>query len=154
MAPKYSVDSRDLVVHGTVEHGDHRGRTLGFPTANIDVSAISIAHGVWAGWFERSEGGVYPAAVSVGVRSTFYGRNGVKLLEAHLLDFEGDLYGESVRVSLAKRLRGQKKFASLDDLVEQLALDIALTREWAEGDLARVVRPRRRNSVELPILTP
>jgi riboflavin kinase/FMN adenylyltransferase len=125
-----------LIVCGTVVHGDHRGRTLGVPTANVDLEGHQITDGVWAGWFQRPDGTVHATAVSVGVRATFYGRRGVRLLEAHLIDFDGDLYGEFVRVSLDLRIRGQRKFSSLEALIEQMNADINAARDWSESAAA------------------
>ena len=92
-----------VVIEGFVEHGDERGRRLGFPTANLhDVSAVGL-DGVYAATFQidpANDGPRYVAAVSVGRRPTYYGRHGVRLLEAHVLDFHGDLYGRRVRVEL------------------------------------------------------
>ena len=77
------------MVRGTVEPGDQRGRELGFPTANIALSdqSGSVGDGVWAGWVRRADGTHIPAAISVGRRPTYYGADGYRLLEAHLLEF-------------------------------------------------------------------
>lgn len=130
-----NCDSGSFVVRGTIEHGDHRGRTLGVPTANIAMDDLELEEGVWAGWFERTDGTVHASAISIGVRSTFYGRHGVRLLEAHLLDFDGDLYGEEVEVSLVQRLRGQRTFNSLEALIAQMSADIAATRRWSTSEI-------------------
>lgn len=125
-----------LVVEGTVEHGDERGRLLGFPTANVAVPEHGLRDGVWAGTVqvEPAAGGpLHVAAVSVGHRPTYYGRDGERLLEANLLDFEGDLYARTVLVRLHVRLRPQRKFAGSDELVEQVRRDVAATRAWARG---------------------
>ena len=123
-----------VVIEGFVEHGDERGRQLGFPTANLhDVSAVRL-DGVYAATFQiepARSGPTYVAAVSVGRRPTYYGRDGVRLLEAHLLDFQGDLYGRRVRVELRVRLRPQHRFTDTPTLVRQLHLDVAATRAWA-----------------------
>ena len=123
-----------MVVEGFVEHGDERGRLLGFPTANLhDVSAVGL-DGVYAATFQidPARGGPrYVAAVSVGHRPTYYGRHGVRLLEAHVLDFHGDLYGRWVRVELRVRLRPQHRFTDTPTLVRQLRLDVEATRAWA-----------------------
>ena len=113
-----------------VGHGDHRGRELGFPTANVEVpNEIQLpGDGVYAGWFHRADGSRHPAALSLGRRPTFYETADVSLLEAHLLDFAGDLYGERVRVDFVAHLRGQVKFASVDELIAQMAADVAATR--------------------------
>ncbi|NAZ86346.1 riboflavin kinase [Kineococcus indalonis] len=125
-----------LQVHGVVEHGDERGRTLGFPTANVAVPEHGLRDGVWAGTVRLGpDGPERVAAVSVGHRPTYYGKDGARLLEAHLLDFSGDLYGRQVVVSLHVRLRPQRRFSGSADLVEQLRRDVADTRAWAAQDL-------------------
>jgi len=123
-----------LVVEGVVEHGDERGRHLGFPTANLsDVAAVRL-DGVYAATLqiEPDAGGTrHVAAVSVGHRPTYYNRDGLRLLEAHLLDFEGDLYDLRVRIELHVRLRPQHRFVDTPTLVRQLRLDVDATRAWA-----------------------
>ena len=117
-------------VRGVVEHGDHRGRTIGFPTANVAVPGdIALpSDGVYAGWYELPSGEVHPAAINLGKRPTFYDHNGLRLLEAHLLDFDGDLYGQHAKVRFHKWLRGEVKFPSVDALVERLRKDVDATR--------------------------
>jgi riboflavin kinase/FMN adenylyltransferase len=118
-------------VRGEVVHGDHRGGTdLGFPTANVDVPAgICLpAAGIYAGWYQRPDGSTWEAAVSVGRRPTFYGNAGDLLVEAHLLDFAGDLYGEEARVSFVSHLRPEVAFDSVDGLIEQMERDVEVTR--------------------------
>ncbi|MGV9362710.1 riboflavin kinase [Amycolatopsis sp. NPDC003731] len=121
-----------FVVRGTVEPGDQRGRELGFPTANIALSDQdgSLGDGVWAGWIGRPDGTRLPAAISVGRRPTYYGADGYRLLEAHVLDFSGDLYGETLVVWLGTHLREQKKYASAEDLITALKNDIAAAAQW------------------------
>ncbi|HWJ97756.1 MAG TPA: bifunctional riboflavin kinase/FAD synthetase [Acidimicrobiales bacterium] len=122
---------RSHEVRGTVEHGDKRGRELGFPTANLRIPAeIQLpADGIYAGWFERADGSVHQTAMSLGHRPTFYERpEGAPLLECNLLDFSGDLYGEAVRVRFVERLRGEIKFDGIDPLVAQMAADVDQTR--------------------------
>ena len=118
-------------VRGTVEHGDARGRDLGFPTANVAVPADILlpADGIYAGWYIRPSGARLPAAISLGRRPTFYDAAEKSLLEAHLLDFDGDLYGEPATVQFAARLRGEVKFDSVEALVAQIAADVTATRE-------------------------
>ncbi len=119
-------------VRGTVEPGDRRGRELGFPTANLAIPPdIQLpADGIYAGWFERPDGSVHRTAISLGHRPTFYERpEGESLLECHLLDTAADLYGESVRVRFVERLRGEERFASVDELVAQMGRDVERTRE-------------------------
>ena len=116
---------------GPVVHGDNRGGTeLGFPTANLDVpSTIAIpAIGIYAGWYDRPDGTRWAAAISVGKRPTFYGADGDLLVEAYLLDFSGDLYGEKGRLSFVGRLRPELAFDSVDDLVVQMHKDVDATR--------------------------
>jgi riboflavin kinase/FMN adenylyltransferase len=118
-------------VRGTVEHGDERGRELGFPTANLQIPAeIALpADGIYAGWFERADATVHPTAMSLGHRPTFYDRPAeAPLLECHLLDFTGDLYDEAVKVRFVARLRGEVKFDSAEALIEQMQRDVDETR--------------------------
>ncbi len=117
-------------VRGVVAHGDARGRELGFPTANVSVpgSILLPADGIYAGWFERADGTEHPAAISLGRRPTFYETADASLLEAYLLDFDGDLYGESVGVRFVERLRGEIRFDSVDDLVAQMTRDCDAAR--------------------------
>jgi riboflavin kinase/FMN adenylyltransferase len=120
-------------IHGVVEHGDERGRTIGFPTANVAVAGdIQLpADGVYAGWYHRPDGSVHRAAINIGRRPTFYAENGLLLVEAHLLDFDGDLYEEHARVQLETWLRGETRFGSIDDLKAQLVRDVDKTRQLA-----------------------
>jgi riboflavin kinase/FMN adenylyltransferase len=112
-------------VRGLVAHGDARGRELGFPTANVSVPGDILlpADGIYAGWYERPDGSVHPAAISLGRRPTFYEEAHASLLEAHLLDFEGDLYGEPAKVRFVARLRGEVKYDGVEALVEQIRRD-------------------------------
>jgi riboflavin kinase / FMN adenylyltransferase len=111
---------RPFLFEGEVVHGDKRGRELGMPTANLvpDDAYVTPGHGVYAG----SANG-YPAAVNVGVRPTFETGRGL-LVEAHLLDFDGDLYGQTLRIAFLNRLRGEKRFDSVDELVAQMKRDV------------------------------
>jgi riboflavin kinase/FMN adenylyltransferase len=118
-------------VRGRVEHGDKRGRELGFPTANLQIPTdIQLpADGIYAGWFERADGSVHATAMSLGHRPTFYERpQGAPLLECNLIDFAGDLYGEAVRVRFVERLRGEIRFDGIDPLVAQMQADVDRTR--------------------------
>jgi riboflavin kinase/FMN adenylyltransferase len=112
-------------LRGEVVAGDRRGRELGFPTANIvpDEALVHPGHGIYVA---RADGDC--AAVSVGVRPTF-GTGRALLIEAYLLDREVDLYGRVLRVEFLKRLRGERRFESVDELVEQMHRDVARTRE-------------------------
>ena len=127
-------------MHGIVRMGDQRGRKLGFPTANIHVDhrLIIPGDGVWAGVAITEVDTAHEAAVSLGRRQTFYD-DGTLVLEAHLLDFDDDLYGEDLRVLFVDHLRSQQKFNGPDHLVQQLRIDIATVRElqplstWTES---------------------
>jgi len=121
---------RDHEVRGTVGKGDQRGRTIGFPTANVEVNPVTClpADGVYAARVVLPDGSRHDAAVNLGRRPTFHDRAEHSLLEAHLLDFAGDLYGKRLRVSFAAFLRGERKFNGVDDLRAQLQHDIAHVR--------------------------
>jgi riboflavin kinase/FMN adenylyltransferase len=109
-----------FMVEGEVVSGDQRGRELGFPTANIvpDDRLAIPGHGVYAAFAN----GV-PAAVNVGVRPTFESGRGV-LIETYLIDYEGDLYGTQLRVAFVERLRGEKRFAGVEELIVQMRIDV------------------------------
>jgi riboflavin kinase / FMN adenylyltransferase len=126
---------RPYEVHGVVEHGDGRGRTIGCPTANVAVPGDMLLpkDGVYAGCYRRPDGSRHASAISIGRRPTFYDENGLLLVEAHLLDFDGDLYGEQAWVEVTHWLRGQERFAGVEELVEALGRDIARTRELTTG---------------------
>lgn len=118
-------------VRGTVVTGDQRGRTIGFPTANVAVPQDRAipSDAVYAGWYLREDGVVHPAAINIGKRPTFYQDAEHSLIEAHLLDFDGDLYGEKARVCFVEKLRGEQRFDGIDALKAQLDLDIARSRQ-------------------------
>lgn len=118
-------------VRGVVVGGDKRARDLGFPTANLAVpdDVCTPADGIYAGWYLRPDGELHPAAVSLGRRPTFYESADRSLLEAHVLDFDGNLYGEPARVQFVAHLRDELKFDSVDGLVEQMSLDCARVRD-------------------------
>jgi len=125
-------------VRGQVVRGDGRGGPqLGFPTANmmIDDDIALPADGMYAGYFSRPDGSVHQAAIYVGRRPTFYepGTTSV-LVEAYLLNFEGDLYGEESRVSFVGRLRGDQKFETVDALVAQMHRDAAEAERVLSAD--------------------
>jgi riboflavin kinase/FMN adenylyltransferase len=129
-----SLLGRPFEARGSVVLGDQRGRLLGFPTANVEVPIqISLpADGVYAGWYERPDGSVFPCAMNLGRRPTFYAHADSSLLEAHLIDFQGDLYGESAKVRFTHFLRSERKFDGFEAIKTQLALDI----EHARRELA------------------
>jgi riboflavin kinase/FMN adenylyltransferase len=131
VAAAVALLGRPHEVRGVVGRGDQRGRDLGFPTANVAVPAEVLlpADGIYAGWYERPRAGtVHAAAISVGRRPTFYDDAAASLLEAYLLDFDGNLYGEEARVRFVARLRGEVRFDSVDALVAQMARDVEDTR--------------------------
>ena len=114
-----------FLLEGKVVEGDRRGRTLGFPTANIvpDDALVVPGHGVYAGFANG-----HPAAINVGIRPMFQtGRE--LLIEPHLIEFEGDLYGRHLRVAFIERLRGERRFPSVEDLIAQMHRDVAEARE-------------------------
>jgi len=117
-------------VRGVVERGDQRGAEhLGMPTANLTVpERICLpADGVYAGTFVTEDEVERPAAISVGTRPTFY-EDGDVLVEAYVLDFDGDLYGQRVKVRFREWVRGQERFDSTEALVEQMNADVKATR--------------------------
>jgi riboflavin kinase/FMN adenylyltransferase len=118
-------------MRGEVVHGDKRGRTLGFPTANLvpDARLVVPDHGVYA-CRAHVAGGSHVAAVNVGVRPTFKTGRGL-LVEAFLLDFEDDVYGEQLQLEFLARMRGERRFDSVDALIEQMDLDVVETRRVA-----------------------
>jgi len=121
---------RPFEARGVVVQGDQRGRLLGFPTANVEVpNRICLpADGVYAGIYERADGSRHPCAINLGRRPTFYEHADSSLLEAHLLDFEADLYGEAARIQFVAFLRSERKFDGIDALVAQLKQDVEHAR--------------------------
>lgn len=113
-------------VRGTVAAGDRRGRTIGFPTANVAVpnELAMPSDAVYAGWYLRPDGSRHAAAINLGRRPTFYEEADHSLLEAHLLDFDGDLYGEPAKVQFVAKLRNETRFDGIDALKAQLARDV------------------------------
>ena len=123
---------RTYALDGPVVRGDQLGRKLGFPTANLDISGrILPPNGVYA-VHAKAAGQSHRAVVNVGVRPTVTGKL-MQRVEAHLLDFDGDLYGQELEITFAQRLRDEQKFASLEDLKNQIASDIATARRWFES---------------------
>jgi riboflavin kinase/FMN adenylyltransferase len=118
-------------MRGTVAHGDKRGRTLGFPTANLvpDPKLVVPDHGIYA-CRARVDGETHIAATNVGVRPTFKTGRGL-LVEAFLLDFDGDIYDHELRLDFLARLRGERRFDSVEALVEQMGQDVVETRRIA-----------------------
>ncbi len=122
---------RPYALSGVVVPGDGRGRELGWPTANLEIeNELLPADGVYAGRIRLSEAEESrPAVSNVGVRPTFDGRSD-RVVESHVLDFEGDLYGSRVELELWKRLRGERRFPSVEELCAQIGRDAAATREY------------------------
>jgi riboflavin kinase/FMN adenylyltransferase len=114
---------------GEVIHGDQRGRELGFPTANLvpEEALACPGHGVYACLADGR-----PAAVSIGVRPTFQTGRG-ELIEAYILDFDGDLYGRELRLDFLARLRGERRFETAEALIEQMHTDVERAREVAQA---------------------
>lgn len=114
-------------MRGVVVPGDQRGRVLGFPTANVAIGheMLMPADGIYAGWVRRLDGDAdpLPAAIYVGKRPTFYDDRAMTLLEVHVLDYSGDLYGQRLAVSFTHRIRADARFASVDELAVQLRAD-------------------------------
>ncbi len=117
-------------VRGEVVVGDRRGRELGFPTANVAVAPEMClpADGIYAGWFRGADDARRACAISLGRRPTFYDAQEYSLLEAHVLEFDGDLYGQWVAVQFVERLRGEQRFESVDDLIAQMHRDCNAAR--------------------------
>jgi riboflavin kinase/FMN adenylyltransferase len=123
-----------FLFEGEIVEGDKRGRELGMPTANLvpDDRLVTPGHGVYAAWAHG-----HPAAVNVGVRPTFATGRGL-LVEAHLIGFEGDIYGETLRIAFLERMRGERAFESVDALVAQMNRDVEQAREITERTSYRV----------------
>ncbi|MFA7295870.1 MAG: bifunctional riboflavin kinase/FAD synthetase [Dehalococcoidia bacterium] len=120
---------RPFALRGPVLHGDERGRTIGFPTLNIGVSADQALppNGVYVTRAEI-DGNTYHGATNIGTQPTFEGTR--RRVETHLLDFDGDLYGAVVRIELLQMLRPERKFEGVDALVAQIERDVAQTRAF------------------------
>jgi riboflavin kinase/FMN adenylyltransferase len=114
-----------FMLEGPVVEGDKRGRGLGFPTANLipDDRIVSPGHGVYAAFANG-----FAAAVNIGVRPTFESGRGV-LIEAYLIDHDEDLYGQNLRIAFVSRLRGERRFPSVEELVAQMHRDVEEARE-------------------------
>jgi riboflavin kinase / FMN adenylyltransferase len=114
-----------FILEGPVVEGDKRGRELGFPTANLipDDSLVSPGHGVYAAFANG-----HPAAVNIGVRPTFESGRGV-LIEAYLIDRTEDLYGQNLRIAFVSRLRGERRFPSVEELIAQMHDDVEEARQ-------------------------
>lgn len=115
---------RPYKIEGMVVHGDKRGRTIGFPTANIKTHAPYVypSNGVYAVEME-TEHGRFQGVCNIGIRPTFYDKEKKPLIEVHLFDFNGDLYGETVTVRWYKKIRSEQKFSGIDELKAQIEKD-------------------------------
>ena len=136
-----SLLGRTFALDGRVERGEGRGRGLGFPTANLEVAPDRAmpADGIYAAW-ALLDGQRHMSATSIGTRPTFEETD--RTVEAFLLDFHGDLYGRDLRLELARRLRDEIRYDSVDALKEQIAKDVEETRTAlaADGDSAGTAR--------------
>jgi riboflavin kinase/FMN adenylyltransferase len=123
-----------FAVDGEVQHGDKRGRTLGFPTANLvpRPGFVVPGHGVYACRVQLADGTLVAAATNVGVRPQVVTGRG-ELSEAFLIDWSGDLYGEKIRIEFLRRLRGERRFDDVDALVEQMGRDVDEARSLSAG---------------------
>jgi riboflavin kinase / FMN adenylyltransferase len=123
-----------FTIRREVVHGDKRGRKLGFPTANLlpQDGYVTPGHGVYACRATVEGGATYVAATNVGVRPMFVTGRG-ELIEAYLLDFDADIYDTQLRLEFLKRLRGEKRFESVDALVEQMGQDVEEARAVARA---------------------
>ena len=124
--------SRPFAIEGAVIHGDKRGRTIGFPTANMELGPyLRPAYGIYAVAVRLPNGTRKPGAASLGIRPMFDPPK--ELLETYVLDFAGDLYGQTIEVALIERLRGEEMFDGLDALVAQMDADVARARQILAG---------------------
>lgn len=130
---------RPYEVRGTVVTGDQRGRTIGFPTANVQIpnGMCMPSDGVYAGLYTRPDGSEYATAINLGRRPTFYANQEASLLEAYLMDFTGDLYGEDASVKFLAFLRSEKQFSGIDELKQQLQIDIEHARQAVRARTGR-----------------
>ena len=120
--------TRPFAVRGPVQHGAKLGRQIGYPTANLELGTyLRPAYGIYAVTVRLPDGAVLPGAANLGIRPTF--DPPVELLETYLFDYAGDLYGQEIEVALHHYLRPEAKFASLDELTAQMALDCGRARE-------------------------
>jgi riboflavin kinase / FMN adenylyltransferase len=122
---------RPYAICGKIITGDKLGRQFGFPTANLDVTGLVLPpHGVYSAITKWNDG-IYHVALNIGVRPTVATGKPELRVEAHLLDFEGDLYGQELEIEIGEKLRDEKKFASPEELRQQIAQDIAEVKERA-----------------------
>lgn len=129
MSEAKSLLGRPFTIRGPVLRGDGRGRTIGIPTANVLVSSAAMLPGL--GVYAATVDGDRKAVVNVGKRPTFGG--GDVTVEAHILDFDEDLYGQTLEVALLQKIRSEKKFDGFEQLVDQIHRDIAIARDYLEA---------------------
>jgi riboflavin kinase/FMN adenylyltransferase len=124
---------RHFDLHSLVVEGDHRGRTIGFPTANLAINERHAlpADGVYT-CYAHVDGRAWPAVTNIGIRPTFGELR--RTVETHLLDWSGDLYGQSIRVEFLHRLRGEYKFDGIDALIAQITRDVEQARALLTGE--------------------
>ena len=129
---------RTFSMHGTIVAGDQRGRELGFPTANMELAAGRLlpGDGIYATW-AVIDGKRLPSATSIGIRPTF--GLSERLVEVHLIDFSGDLYGKGVDVEFVDKIRDQQKFLAVDELIVQMDKDVADARVILDRDQGATV---------------
>ena len=121
--------SRDFAIQGIVQRGDRRGRELGYPTANLELGDYQRPkYGIYAVRVTLEDGSEHPGVASLGVRPTFHPPQ--ELLEAHLFDFDGDLYGQTIEVALHAYIREEKRFDGIEPLIAQMKEDEARARRW------------------------
>jgi riboflavin kinase/FMN adenylyltransferase len=119
---------RPYAISGNVVVGDKLGRQLGFPTANIDTTGLALPpHGVYAA-LTQVDAQLYRVALNIGIRPTVAAGKQLRV-EAHLLDFQGELYGRELEIEISEKLRDEKKFASPEELRQQIARDVAAVRQ-------------------------
>lgn len=123
---------RSYAVAGEIIHGNQRGRTIGFPTANLAIweEQVIPANGVYAGWATIDDER-FMAMTNIGVRPTFDGQS--VTVEAHLLDFDRDIYGKMLHLTFEKRLRAEKKFSGIQELIGQIKIDVEAGRAYLMG---------------------
>jgi riboflavin kinase/FMN adenylyltransferase len=119
-------------VLSSVRHGDKRGRTLGYPTANLALADCDLAHGIYAVRVRLPDGAMRDGVASYGRRPTF--DDGAPLLEVNLFDFAGDLYGQEIAVEFVAHIRGEERFASAEALVARMDIDAAESRRLLAAD--------------------
>lgn len=131
---------RPYSISGRVVRGDRIGRTLGFPTANVQMKHNRPPlSGIFVAEIHGLPEGPLAGAASLGVRPTLAGERGKPVLEIHLLDFAREIYGAHVRIAFLERLREERKYPDLTALTRQIGLDVAQTRAWFERNRARQV---------------